>query len=293
VAGGVHLLPLPVRKGDEVSIKILPNLEQRTEAWYEARRGIVTASAVGKLITERKLGAMDFDCPACSAPKGEPCRSKVKKDHEAGAPIKTLHSERTAVSAANKTRVVEVASNDESRALTATLVAERIYGFTDPTWQSNDMFRGVVDEPYARDAYAKHFGVDVQEVGFVVRDFGGFKLGLSPDGLVGDDGGIEIKSRRTGRHVQTVLAGTVPPENVAQVQCALLVTGRKWWDYVDYAGGTHLFVTRVYPNPIWQRVIVEAVKAFEANAQEMTRLYEEAVAGFPMTDRIELDLEVI
>lgn len=263
-----------------MTLHILNDIPQRSEAWFEARRGIVTASAVGKLITERKLGALDFDCPACEAPANDPCRAK--RDN---APIKTLHPERSAVSSKNKTRVVEVASNDESRALTAALVAERITGFTDPTWISNDMWRGIDDEPRARDAYAAHMGVKVEEVGFMTEDKWGFKIGLSPDGLVGDDGGIEVKSRRTGRQVQTVLAGTVPPENVAQIQCALLVSGRKWWDYVSYAGGMHLFVTRVYPNPTWQRVIVEAVKAFEANAQEMTRLYDEAVAGMPMTDR--------
>lgn len=270
-----------------MSLRILPELEQRSPEWYDQRRGMVTASAVGKLITERKLGALDFACPACDAAKDEPCRSKVKKAGETAAPIKTLHPERTAVSAANKTRVVEVASNDDSRAYTAALVAERIAGFTDPTWTSNDMWRGIEDEPYARSAYANHFGVEVQEVGFMVRDFDGFQIGCSPDGLVGDDGIIEIKSRRTGRQVQTVLAGSVPLENVAQTQCALLVSGRKWLDYVSYAGGMHLFVKRVYPNLIWQRVIVEAVRGFEANAQEMARLYGEAVAGMPMTERID------
>lgn len=121
----------------------------------------------------------------------------------------------------------------------------------------------------------------------MVRDFGGFKIGLSPDGLVGDDGLIEIKSRRPKGHVQTVVADSVPYYNVAQIQCALLVSGRDWCDYVSYAGGMHLYAKRVYPDPAWHKAIVAAVRAFEANAAEMAALYTDAVAGMPVAERID------
>ena len=268
-----------------MTLHILTDLEQRSDEWYAARRGIVTASAVGKLITVRKLGALDFDCPACGTIEGKPCLSKRGTEP---APIKTLHPERTPP-AAQKVTVVEVASNEESRGLTALLVAERIAGFTDPTWVSMDMNRGIFSEAFARDAYAKHFGVEVREVGFMTEDQWGFSIGLSPDGLVGDDGLIEIKSPRNKGHVLSVVADQVPFEHVAQIQCALLVSGRAWCDFISYAGGLHLYRKRVYPDPTWQKVIVDAVRAFEANAAEMAALYMETVDGLPITERIDFD----
>jgi hypothetical protein len=82
----------------------------------------------------------------------------------------------------------------------------------------------------------------------MVRDDWGFSLGYSPDGLVGDDGLIEVKCRRQKKHLQTILADEVPPENMAQLQCGLLVSGREWIDYVSYCGGMPMYVKRVYPD---------------------------------------------
>lgn len=266
-----------------MSLHVLQDLEQRSKEWHDQRRGIVTASAVGKLITVRKMGALDFECPACGAVSNSPCLSKRGAEP---APIKTLHPERTAVSATVRTTVIEPASNDESRGLTATLAAERISGHTDLMFVNDDMWRGIDEEPLARDLYSQHIA-PVTEVGFMVRDFGGFKIGCSPDGLVGDDGGIEIKSRKQKKHLLTVVSDSVPMENMAQIQATLLVSGRQWWDYVSYCGGMKLYVKRVYPDARWQKAITDAVRMFEANAQELAALYTEAVHGMPMAERIE------
>ncbi len=270
-----------------MTLTILDNLVQGSQEWHDQRRGLVTASVVGRLITVRKLGAIDFDCPACGALAQGPCLSKTAKTP---TEIKTLHSERTP-KAAQKTTVIEPASNDESRGLTATLAAERITGFTEPTYMNDDMFRGVNDEPIARDLYSKQRGVPVAEVGFAIEDKWGFRIACSPDGLVGTDGGIEVKSRRSKKQLLTVLADAVPPENMAQIQACLLVTGREWWDYVSYCGGMPLFIKRVTPDPRWQKAIVDAVQAFELNAREMARVYAEATNGLALTERV-LELEM-
>lgn len=260
-----------------MTLHILPNLEQRSEAWFEARRGIVTASAVGKLLTVRKLGAIDFECPNCGAAAQSACISS-----RGGGEMKSLHKERTP-SAANKTTVIEPASNDESRGLTATLVDERIYGITEPTYMTDPMWRGQIEEPFARDLYSKTFA-PVTEVGFMTEDKWGFKIGFSPDGLVGTDGLIEIKSRGGKKHLQTALAGSVPIENMAQIQCGLLVSGRDWCDYISYASGRHLYRVRVRPDERWQKAIVDAVRTFERNASEFMAQYLEAVDGMPVAD---------
>lgn len=260
-----------------MTLTILDGIEQRSEQWYAARRGIVTASVVSKLVTVRKLGALDFDCPNCAAVALSPCINK-----RTGDAMKTLHAERTP-SAANKTTVIEPASNDESRGLTLALAAERINDRSEENYVTDSMWRGILEEPIARDLYSQHFA-PATEVGFMVRDFGGFKLGLSPDGLVGDDGLIEIKSRGQKKQVATVLSETVPAENVGQCQAALLVSGRQWLDYVSFSSGMALYVIRVYPDMRWQKAIVDAVRVLEANVTEQVALYKERTRGLPVAD---------
>jgi len=167
-----------------------------------------------------------------------------------------------------------------------TLAAERITGHVEPIHSNADMERGNLDEPYARDKYSEHHA-PVTELGFMVRDDWGYKIGYSPDGLVGDDGLIEIKSRRQKKHLQTILADEVPLENMAQCQTGLLVSGRDWIDYVSYCGGMPLWTKRVTPDPKWQDAILEAVQSFEDNAALMIANYQDSVAGLPLTERID------
>lgn len=183
------------------------------------------------------------------------------------------------------TPTLKVANNDVSRGLTTSLVAERITGYVEPTYVSDDMYRGRLEEPLARAAYAELMGVAVAEVGFITRTVGNGVVGCSPDGLVGEEGGIEAKSRRQKKQLATILADQIPAENMAQVQCCLFVTGRKWWDYVSYGGGMPLWVKRVTPDPKWFEAITGAVEQFEQTAAEMTERYAAAVEGLPVMER--------
>lgn len=184
------------------------------------------------------------------------------------------------------TRTLDVASSETARGLANTLIAERITGHVEPIPTSRAMERGTLDEPYARAVYAEHYA-PVTEVGFMVNEGIGYKIGYSPDGLVGDDGLIEIKSRTQRIQLQTILKDSVPNENMAQIQCGLLVTGRKWLDYVSYCGGMPLYVKRVLPDPEWFAVIIEAVSAFENTATETISKYLDAVANRPATEYID------
>jgi hypothetical protein len=188
-------------------------------------------------------------------------------------------------------KTVKPAANDYSRALTMQLVAERITGHVEPVYPSADMERGTLSEPYARDKYAEHYA-PVAEVGFMIRDFGGYRIGYSPDGLVGDDGLIEIKSPRQKKHLATILAYEVPLEYMAQCQAALLVSGREWIDFISYNGGMPLWVKRVLPDEKWQKAIHEAVSAFEESAAQMIDTYLASTTGLPTTERIDLFAEM-
>ena len=184
------------------------------------------------------------------------------------------------------TPTLKVASNDTSRGLTATLAAERITGHVEPMQVSQAMLRGTLDEPFARDAYSEHYAPAV-EVGFMVKQFDGYQIGYSPDGLVADDGLIEIKSRAQKKHLQTILADAVPPENMAQCQTGLLVTGRDWIDYVSFCSGMPLWTKRVFPDTDWFDAIHAAVQAFEQNAELMIATYSNLTADCPTTERID------
>lgn len=257
------------------------DLLQGTDEWHDVRRGIVTASTVGNLIATRRLTAGDYDCPDCGAPANDPCRSKTKQ----GAVIKTFHPDRAETARKSKSPLVfETASNDLSRSLTLLLVAERITGWTEFTFTNFAMERGIEDEPKARAKYSEHYA-PVTEVGFMTEDKWGFTLGYSPDGLVGEEGLIEIKSRSPKAQLATILADVPPAENMPQLQAGLMVSGRKWLDYVSYAGGMPLFVKRVYPEPRWFDAITNAVTAFEANAREMLALYADATVNLHPTER--------
>lgn len=217
-----------------MTLTILDDLEQGSDEWHDQRRGIVTASVVGRLIT-----------PATIKP----------------------------------------ANNPESRSLTVQLAAERITGWTDPTYVSDDMLRGREDEPRAVDLYSEHYA-PVTTVGFMVRDDWGFKIGYSPDGLVSDEGSIEVKSRRPKEHLATILDDAVPPKNMAQIQCGLLVSGRLWCDYLSYCGGMPMWRKRVEPDERWFTAIYEAVARFEKACGVMQATYEARTLGLPMTERI-------
>jgi len=98
-------------------------------------------------------------------------------------------------------------------------------------------------ETHARKAYEFERGVDVTEVGFCTSDDGAF--GGSPDGLIGSDGGLEIKCGIYKTHVEWLLSGRVPPKHMPQIQMSLIVTGRQWWDFMSYAYGMPSLIVRV------------------------------------------------
>lgn len=183
-------------------------------------------------------------------------------------------------------KTIKPAVNDYSRGLTAMLVAERITGHVEPMQVSGPMLRGQLDEPFARDAYSEHHA-PATEVGFMVKDFGKYKIGYSPDGLVGSEGLIEIKSRAQKKHLQTILADEVPMENMAQIQTGLLVSGRLWCDYVSFCSGMPLWTERVEPDERWFDAITDAVLTFEANAAEMIATYTAATKNLPSTERLD------
>jgi len=114
------------------------------------------------------------------------------------------------------------------------LVVERLTGSPAPSFTSFDMKLGTEREPLGRAEYEARFGAFVTEVGFCRHD--SLPAGSSPDGLIEEDGGIEIKCPNRSTHFGYLKLDTfqAPSNYVAQIQGNLWITGRQWWDFVSY-----------------------------------------------------------
>ena len=175
---------------------------------------------------------------------------------------------------------LKAADNEKTRQHVYELLFQRITGFVEPQYVSDAMLRGQEDEIYARAAYEEHCA-PVTETGFITNDKWGFKLGYSPDGLIGDDGLIEIKSRAGKYQVQTIAENEVPEEYVLQLQTGLLVSERKWIDFISYSGGLPMFIKRVEPDPLIQGAIIAACTAFEAKLAAKEQDYRTTLTSMP------------
>lgn len=116
----------------------------------------------------------------------------------------------------------------------AQLLLERLTGTRQETFQSTAMLWGTEQEPFAREAYEAASGELVEECGLVTFEEGRGMVGASPDGLVGEDGLLEIKCPEPAQSLQNALDGLYHEKYKWQVQGQLLVTGRKWCDFVVF-----------------------------------------------------------
>ena len=109
-------------------------------------------------------------------------------------------------------------------------------------------------------------------------DKGFFPCGCSPDGLIGDDGGIEIKCPTGGVHVKTLLGQKVPTEHLPQIQGSMLVTGRSWWDFMSYHTEMPPLIVRVHRDSTYTVKLMQAIKEF--NNTMVTRRGELKELGY-------------
>lgn len=175
---------------------------------------------------------------------------------------------------------LKVAANEKTRLHLYELLAQRVSGYVEPQFVSDAMLAGHEGEIIARELYAERFA-PVEEVGFITNDDYGFTLGYSPDGLVGDDGAIEIKSPRQKQHMKAVIewleTDQAPEGHMLQCQGGLLTSGRDWIDQISYHGGLHMAVMRIHADPIVHDAIKTAGQEFEAALSKKLALYNNAV----------------
>lgn len=155
-------------------------MDQRSEEWFAARLGKVTASRVADLMATTKTGY-----------------------------------------SASRTNYM------------AELICERLTGQQAERFSNAAMQWGTDCEPQARAAYEFITDAQVVEVGLIDHPTIAM-FGASPDGLIGDDGLIEIKCPNTATHIDTLLSETVPAKYITQMQVQMACTGRVWCDFVSF-----------------------------------------------------------
>lgn len=179
------------------------------------------------------------------------------------------YAARLGIPTASEFHTVMAKGKDGGKSLTRTaylhkLAGEIITGEPMESYTNAHMERGKVMEDEARDMYAFMKDVDPQRVGFV-RD--GDK-GCSPDSLIGDEGGLEIKTALPHIQIERLRKGTLPSEHRHQVQGNIWICRRQFWDFVSYCPKLPLFVLRVERDDGFIAELSGAVTKFNAELTE-------------------------
>lgn len=155
------------------------------------------------------------------------------------------------------------------------LLAEWLSGRPAESYTNAWMERGLEVEQEARDYYTFATDTMPEQVGFIYSDERRL-IGCSPDGLIGDDGMLEIKCPKPSTHLGYLLAGQMPTDYRSQVYGSLLVSGRAWCDFVSYCPGLPGFVVRVRRDMgillAMERVIERFVAELLAKRKELLKL---------------------
>lgn len=144
------------------------------------------------------------------------------------------------------------------------LVGEILTGESMENYVSPDMERGKLMEDEARDLYTFETGSEPKRVGFVRNG----EKGASPDSLIGESGGLEIKSAAAHIQVARLLDGGLPSEHKAQVQGSLWVCEREWWDFCSYCPKLPLLRVRIYRDEDYIAKIAREVDLFNIELQQ-------------------------
>lgn len=139
-------------------------------------------------------------------------------------------------------------------------ISERWTGTPTMGKKTVEMEFGNILEDKAKPTYTLLFDEEITNVGFVTTDDG--KIGCSPDGLIGGDGGIEIKCPEAKTHTKYLLAGKLPEDYVLQVYGSLFVTGRAWWKFMSFRRNFPVYVTTIERDDKINAVIEETLYAF-------------------------------
>lgn len=153
------------------------------------------------------------------------------------------------------------------------LIAQKITGEIPEFFKSEAMQRGNDLETVAKSLYEFTYDVEVKEVGLCLHDK--YECGASPDGLIGLDGGLEIKCPLPHTHVSYLRDGGIPSKYIPQVQGCLWITEREWWDFMSYHPSMEDLIVRVYRDNAYitklAEQVIRAVEIIETESSKWSR----------------------
>ena len=194
---------------------IITDIEQRSDAWFQAICGNVGASSVDKIITT----------------KGEPSKQRTE--------------------------------------YMMTLCAERITGKQEVGYLTQAMQNGIDREAEARSLFELSQGVEVQEVGLVYTD--DKSCHCSPDGLIGENSGLELKAPLSKTVIKYLLDHKTPTEYFCQLQLSLYVTERESWWFCAYYPGIKPFIIECHRDESWIAKCDTLLKEFNQELDDMVK----------------------
>ncbi len=158
------------------------------------------------------------------------------------------------------------------------LAGEVLTGEPADSYTNAHMERGQVMEDEARDLYDFLQDAEIIRVGFIRNG----QKGASPDSLIGENGGLEIKTALPHIQIERLIRNDLPPEHKAQVQGGLWVTERVWWDFVSYWPKLPMLRVRVYRDEPYIKNLSGEIDRFNdelAELVERIRNYDQPSAA--------------
>lgn len=146
-----------------------------------------------------------------------------------------------------------------------TLAGEILTGEPAESFTNVHMERGKAMEDEARETYAFLEGAQIKRVGFIRNG----NKGASPDSLVGDRGGLEIKTALPKIQIDRLERNRLPPEHVAQVQGNLWLSERDWWDFVSYWPRLPMLTVRVQRDEEYIKQMASEIDRFNDELAEL------------------------
>lgn len=171
----------------------------------------------------------------------------------------------------------KVKTGEGPKSYLAKKVAEAWQGGPLLEFNSFDMEAGQILESEARPWFEAMNDCEITTVGFITSDGG--RMGCSPDGLIGDDCGIEIKCPKVENHVGYLLNGELPSDYVAQVQGSMFVTGFTQWKFLSYRRRFPNLVLNVERDAKFQLSLAEALGDFFDKFDAAMKRMEEINGG--------------
>lgn len=193
-------------------------------------------------------------------------------DAEQGSP-EWFEFRRGVVTASNfQCLLAKSADRKGRRTLMYDLAGEILSGQCAESYSNGYMERGKALEAEARDWYVFNTDADLTRVGAIRSSYLG--AAVSPDSLIGKDGGLEIKTRMARLQLELLESGEFPNEHKGQVQGAMWLTARPWWDFVSYCKGLPKFKIRVYRDEAYIATLAVAVKEFNEELKQLVRKFQ-------------------